>query len=44
LIWQVFVSTTKAPAAAADGEFDDVVTWIRAPTRFSRLIAAGQLP
>lgn len=41
---RIFVSRTKGEAGGAGGEFDDVVTWIGAPTLFSRLIAAGQLP
>ena len=39
---RVFVMRTKSSVTAS--EFDDVVTWIAAPTLFNRLIAAGQLP
>jgi len=39
---RIFVSKTKSEGTS--GEFDDIVTWIGAPTLFSRLIAAGQLP
>lgn len=39
---RIFVSRTKS--GGTSGEFDDIVTWIGAPTLFNRLIAAGQLP
>jgi prepilin-type N-terminal cleavage/methylation domain-containing protein len=39
---RIFVSRTQS--SATGDEFDDIVTWIGAPTLFSRLIAAGQLP
>ena len=41
---QVFVSHTPATSGAANGEFDDIVTWISVNTLFSRMIAAGTLP
>ncbi len=39
---RIFVSKTNS--AVTGSEFDDIVTWIGAPTLFNRLIAAGQLP
>ena len=39
---RVFVSRTRSDGTS--GEFDDIVTWIGAPTLFNRLVAAGQLP
>lgn len=39
---RIFVSKTKS--GVTGNEFDDIVTWIGAPTLFNRLIAAGQLP
>ena len=39
---RIFVSRTKS--GGTSGEFDDIVTWIGAPTLFNRLIASGQLP
>jgi len=39
---RIFVSRTRS--SGTSGEFDDVVTWIGAPSLFNRLIAAGQLP
>jgi hypothetical protein len=39
---RIFVSRTKSDVAGA--EFDDIFTWIGAPSLFNRLIAAGQLP
>lgn len=41
---QVFISHTPATSTAANGEFDDVVTWISVNTLFSRMITAGALP
>lgn len=41
---QVFVSHTPTSAAAANGEFDDIVTWLSPNTLFNRMVAAGQLP
>ena len=40
----VFVSHTPAPAGAANGEFDDQMTWIAVGELYARLIAAGVLP
>jgi type II secretory pathway pseudopilin PulG len=39
---RIFVSRTRS--SGTSGEFDDIVTWIGAPSLFNRLIAAGQLP
>ena len=44
IVDRVFVSKTKSGQAGDTNEFDDVVTWIGAPTLFNRMIAAGQLP
>ena len=41
---RIFVSKVKSGAPGDANEFDDLVTWIGAPTLFNRLIAAGQLP
>jgi len=40
----VFIAHTPAPAGAAGGEFDDLLTWIPAGQLYGRLIAAGVLP
>jgi hypothetical protein len=40
----VFVFHTPAPAGAAGGEFDDLLTWIPAGQLYGRLVAAGVLP
>lgn len=40
----VFISHTPAPEGAANGEFDDLVSWLSSNILFSRMIAAGQLP
>jgi prepilin-type N-terminal cleavage/methylation domain-containing protein len=39
---RIFVSRTKS--GGTSGEFDDIVTWIGAPSLFNRMVAAGQLP
>ena len=39
---RIVVSRTKSEGTS--GEFDDLVTWIGAPTLFNRMVAAGQLP
>lgn len=39
---RIFVS--RIQSSATGDEFDDIVTWIGAPSLFNRLIAAGQLP
>ena len=39
---RIFVSKTKSGGTGS--EFDDIVTWIGAPSLFNRMIAAGQLP
>lgn len=41
---RVFVSKVKSGGPLDPNEFDDVVTWIGAPTIFNRLIQSGQLP
>ena len=40
----VFVSHVPTPAGAANGEFDDQVTWIAVGELYARLIAAGVVP
>lgn len=40
----VFVSHAPAPAGAANGEFDDQVTWIAVGELYARMISAGVLP
>ncbi len=40
----LFVSRTLDPASAADGEFDDQMTWITVGELYGKLIAAGLLP
>jgi len=40
----IFVAHTPAPAGAAGGEFDDLLTWIPAGQLYGRLVAAGVLP
>jgi prepilin-type N-terminal cleavage/methylation domain-containing protein len=40
----VFVNHEFAPAAAANGEFDDVVDWVSTNVLIGRLVAAGQIP
>ncbi len=41
---RVFVSHDPTPAAAANGEFDDIVLWLSPNVFFNRMIAAGRLP
>jgi type II secretory pathway pseudopilin PulG len=41
---QVFVSHPPALAGAANGEFDDIVTWLSPNTLYNRMLAAGALP
>jgi len=41
---RTFVSHTQSPIGAAQGEFDDVVTWISPNILFNRMISAGRLP
>jgi prepilin-type N-terminal cleavage/methylation domain-containing protein len=41
---RVFVHHVRAPADAADGEFDDLVLWLSPNILYNRLIAAGRLP
>jgi prepilin-type N-terminal cleavage/methylation domain-containing protein len=39
-----FVSHTPSPVGAANGEFDDIVTWGNLNTLFARMVQAGRLP
>lgn len=41
---RIFVWHTPAPAGAANGEFDDQITWITVGELYGRLIASGALP
>lgn len=41
---QVFVSHTPTPATAANGEFDDIVTWLSPNILFNRMVTAQKLP
>lgn len=41
---RVFISHDPAPATAATGEFDDIVSWLSPNIFFSRMVAAGKLP
>ena len=41
---QVFVSHTRAAAAATNGEFDDIVIWIAPGILFNRMVQGGRLP
>jgi len=41
---RVFVSHAPTPTAAANGEFDDIVSWLAPTILFNRMIAAGKLP
>ena len=41
---RVFVSHVPAPSSAANGEFDDVVTWLSPNVLYNRMVAAGRLP
>lgn len=40
----VFVYHPPTPSDAANGEFDDLVTWLSPNLLFNRMITAGQLP
>ncbi|MFM9913144.1 MAG: type II secretion system protein [Methylophilaceae bacterium] len=40
----VFVSHEPTPTGFANGQFDDIVTWISSSTLYSRMVQAGQLP
>jgi prepilin-type N-terminal cleavage/methylation domain-containing protein len=39
-----FVDHTPNPAGAANGEYDDIMSWVSINTVFSRMVQAGQLP
>lgn len=41
---RVFVSHIITPPAAANGEFDDIVTWLSPNTLYNPMTAAGRLP
>ena len=41
---QVFVWHTPVAVGGANGEFDDLMTWIPAPLLFNRMLQAGSLP
>ncbi|HWS13359.1 MAG TPA: type II secretion system protein [Rhodocyclaceae bacterium] len=41
---RVFVSHVATAAGGANGEFDDIVTWLSPNILYNRLITAGQLP
>lgn len=41
---RVFVYHISTPLTAANGEFDDIVTWLSGNTLYNRMIAAGKLP
>jgi prepilin-type N-terminal cleavage/methylation domain-containing protein len=41
---RVYVWHTPAPASAANGEFDDQMTWITVGELYGRMISAGVLP
>lgn len=41
---RVFVWHTPTPSTAANGEFDDQMTWITAGELYGRLVSAGVLP
>jgi len=41
---RTFVSHTPVPSSVANGEFDDLVTWLSPNTLFNRMVAAGKLP
>ena len=38
---RAFVFHERAPTSAANGEFDDLVTWLSSSILFNRLVAAG---
>jgi prepilin-type N-terminal cleavage/methylation domain-containing protein len=39
-----FIDHTPTPAGAANGEYDDIMSWVSSNTVFSRMVQAGQLP
>jgi prepilin-type N-terminal cleavage/methylation domain-containing protein len=41
---QVFVSHVPSPNTSANGEFEDVVTWLSPNILYNRMVAAGKLP
>ena len=41
---RVFVFHTPTPATAANGEFDDIMTWLSPNILYNRMVAAGELP
>ncbi len=40
----VFISSSPVVAGGANGEFDDIVTWLPATILFNRMLQAGKLP
>jgi type II secretory pathway pseudopilin PulG len=41
---RVFVSHVPTPSSAANGEFDDIMTWLSPNVLYNRMISAGRLP
>ncbi len=41
---QSFVSHTYTPSSSANGEFDDIVTWVSSNVLINRMVKAGALP
>lgn len=41
---RVFVFHVPAPASSANGEFDDIMTWLSPNVLYNRMISAGRLP
>ncbi len=39
-----FIDHTPTPTDFANGEYDDIMSWVASSTVFSRLVQAGQLP
>jgi len=39
-----FIDHTPTPSGAANGEYDDIMSWVSTNTVFSRMVQAGQLP
>lgn len=39
-----FIDHTPTPSSAANGEYDDIMSWVSSNTVFSRMVQAGQLP
>ncbi|HEY8095242.1 MAG TPA: type II secretion system protein [Methylobacter sp.] len=43
-VGDVFIDHTPNPTGAANGEYDDIMSWVSINTVFSRMVQAGQLP